>query len=249
MNVNLTAATDINIALFDLDDPYDAQNGKALVQWCSEEDVEAAANCGLLGSLPTEASLEYKAMTITYSGYDGVDGEQGHELIRITGMTTTTLVLKAFTFSVGTAAVAYSWDRGCGGVFSADIPLEAVLEIGEVPAGVEEFKVTLTSSNDVDVQLYDLGSLETFPEGQAIIAYCSNAATCNYGHTATNSTQISGKYRGLTYHYSGWDGVADQGSGVESIQVEGTLNTKLKMTAYGFEAGTATITYSYFQDS
>ena len=76
-------------------------------------------------------------------------------------------------------------------------------------------------------------------------------------------------YRGLKYTYSGYGGTTSGKSGHEFIVIPGcafirssfhfffssysspsisrTTNTRLRMLAYGFEAGVATVSYSYYE--
>lgn len=59
-------------------------------------------------------TLEYAGMVITYSGYNGVDGNWGHEEIHIEGRVTRTLTMKAFGYAPGDATVNYEWGTGVG---------------------------------------------------------------------------------------------------------------------------------------
>ena len=88
----------------------------------------------------------------------------------------------------------------------------------------------------MDIQLYDTEDIASFAERAAVIAYCSPASTCNYGNLTT-AEEIEGTYRGLTYRYSGWEGISGD-PGREA-------NRALQMSAYGFDSGTATVFYTY----
>ena len=59
-------------------------------------------------------TLEYQGMTITYSGYNGVDGNWGHETITIDGRVSRTLTMKAFGYAPGSATINYEWGVGVG---------------------------------------------------------------------------------------------------------------------------------------
>ena len=78
-------------------------------------------NHGLLSG-PTQESVTYAGMTITYSGYNGRSGNWGLEYIRITGDTTVPLTVKVFGYQSGTAEVTYSWGSG-GNVAPASRPI------------------------------------------------------------------------------------------------------------------------------
>lgn len=203
LKVDLQAQMDLDIALFDLDMPFDGDNSQAIVQWCSAADRRAQANCGVLGAKAGEASATYAHMNITYSGYDGVNGRPGSEYLRISGMATRRLELRVFAFEVGSASVTYSWGPGCGGSFQAKVLKRAVVQIGQLPRGVRGLRVSLQSASDVDIQLYDVEDTFQFPEGAAIVAYCSPESTCNYG-ALTGSGPQQGWHEGAFYRSLRW---------------------------------------------
>lgn len=65
-------------------------------------------NHGLLHG-PTQETVTYQGMSITYSGYNGRGGNQGLEDITISSTLTRTLTMKVFGYASGTAQVDYSW--------------------------------------------------------------------------------------------------------------------------------------------
>ncbi len=81
----------------------DALDGTEIVAWPS----------GLMNG-PAEQSLTYRDMDITWSGYNGIDGNLGHERIEIAGATTRPLELRAFGYQAGNADVDYEWGDGVG---------------------------------------------------------------------------------------------------------------------------------------
>jgi len=243
LRVELEAAEDLDIALFDVDDTSTYDNGQAVVQWCPQGNKGSKLNCGVLGMDSKEDTQAYAGMTITYSGYGGKDGQAGHEYIVIEGMTTRRLMMRAYAFEAGAAKVNYAWGRGYGGVFMVDVPLKGSLLVGDIPTGVTGLTIALRAGTDVDVQLYDLDDTSQFRPGQAIIG-CCNTKNCNYG-ALTSADWIQGEYQGLTYAYSGWNGVQGGGKGDEQIKVLGTTTRRLRMTIYGYKAGQAEVTYQY----
>lgn len=69
---------------------------------------------------PTQETIEYNGLRITYSGYNGRDDNWGKEDIRITGTLENTLTVKVYGYQAGFADVTYSWGHGqngdsCGG--------------------------------------------------------------------------------------------------------------------------------------
>jgi len=247
LRINLESEQDLDIALFDLDDPNFGTDGKAIVLWCSKSDRDNGENCGFLGGSTTRESGTYQDMQIEYSGYYGVGG-RGNEYINIQGMTTRKLMMKVNPYKTGNTKVSYSWGEGCGGRFSVPLKVDEKVLIGEVPAGVTDLHVEMYSEgkNDVDIQLYDKNTkTRGFSEGDAIIAYCNKEreTDCNYG-SVTDNKATEGEYADVTYKYSGYYGIGGN-RGHETIDVEGTTNRALVMQAYGYRAGDAVITYSY----
>jgi uncharacterized protein YkwD len=92
LEISLESPNDVDIQL------YDAESGTAIVAWPS----------GILKGSTTE-SIIYENMEIEWSGYNGVDGKPGYEYIKINGETQKTLIMKAFGYESGVAAVTYSW--------------------------------------------------------------------------------------------------------------------------------------------
>ncbi len=76
------------------------------------EEIVAWPN-GLING-PTGKVITYHGMRIEYSGYNGIDGNAGHETIAITGKVTRNLTMKAFGYAAGTADITYLWGHGVG---------------------------------------------------------------------------------------------------------------------------------------
>merc|ERR1712093_3830 len=57
----------------------------------------------------TKASLNYAGGKITYSGWVGTDGKMGNEYIHITGKLKVPVMVRAYGYVKGNAAVTYSW--------------------------------------------------------------------------------------------------------------------------------------------
>lgn len=93
LSVELQAAADIDIRLVDL------ETGTAVV-----------SDSGGLLSGSDVASVNYRNMTISYSGYNGDGSGLGNEYIRIEGATTSKLELRAYGYQAGSAVVNYAWD-------------------------------------------------------------------------------------------------------------------------------------------
>lgn len=112
---------------------------------------QSYSNIGTLGSDAGEKTAKYDGMTVSYSGYEGVDGQPGKEWITITGETSTALEMKAFAFEAGDALVEYEWDRvqttcclgtaACTGSFSSSISKGSTVDIGSIPTGKKYLKV------------------------------------------------------------------------------------------------------------
>jgi hypothetical protein len=90
LKIVLESDVDVDVQLYD--------GTTALVQW-PDGQLSGAG----------EASMTYKGMTITWSGYNGVDGLLGHEFITVEGEVSTDLTMKAYGYAAGDAQVNYSW--------------------------------------------------------------------------------------------------------------------------------------------
>ena len=56
----------------------------------------------------TETTGDYNGVQITYSGWNGVDGNLGNEAITLSGTTRNTFVMRAFGYEAEDVQVAYS---------------------------------------------------------------------------------------------------------------------------------------------
>jgi len=92
VKINLTSEEDIDIQLF-------GEDGTAIARW-KPAGLMSGAN---------EQNIEYHNMRITWSGYDGTNGNKGDEYINIEGNTTEVLTMKVFGYELGEATVTYSW--------------------------------------------------------------------------------------------------------------------------------------------
>lgn len=92
LEIKLASEEDVDLQL------YDADNGTTIVAWPT----------GLLKGATTQSVL-YEGMEIEWSGYNGDGVNPGHEYIKIIGVTTKNLIIKAFGYQTGTAIVTYSW--------------------------------------------------------------------------------------------------------------------------------------------
>jgi hypothetical protein len=115
------------------------------------------------------------------------------------------------------------------------------LDVGIIPAGMLDLRVTLSAFADVDIQLYDRDATSNFGEGQAIVAFCAGE-DCNRGILGSSSSQETARYEGRSYTYSGFEG------GNEWVEVDGLTNRNLMMKAYGYGRGKALVEYSYWRN-
>lgn len=254
--IELTAEEDLDIQLYDTEAPgWDVDRypeGKAVVAWCKGD-----CHYGLMAGANDE-EIEYRNMTVRYSGYNGQNGRLRDEYIHLKGSTPSPFSMSVLAFVAGKATVRYSWDdthsaccRGtaaCGGKFEASVPKQESVVIGDVPVGKKDLVIELRSDKDVDIQLYDLESTYTHPETgisepKAIVAWCKG--TCNKGVLGGSSFVGSTEYEGLKYEYSGY-GEVNGKKGHEYIRIHGFTNRKLRMTTFGYASGIAEVEYSYW---
>lgn len=143
LQVNLTSDKDVDIRLY--------ANEDKIVHW----------PYGILRK-SYEETKAYSDVMVTYSGYNGVNGELGHEFIRVEGSIPTVMTMKAFGYRSGFATVNYSWtgkdgcnDSGTGtGTFTQEIKKDQIVIVGSIPADINNLYVSLTSDKDLDIQLY-----------------------------------------------------------------------------------------------
>ena len=197
---------------------------------------------GLLGSEATGQSQECKTWNELEYCYSGWDGDQtangkGNEWITITGDTNRDLTMKAFGYAAGDAVVTYSWaempnciDQGSGS-FTQSIEKNSVVEVGAIPEGKQNLRITLTSEKDVDIQLYD---------GNTPIVMWDNDETALLHGEGRESTT----YKDMIITYSGYNGDGTN-YGNEFITVKGTVATPLTMKAFGYAAGEAQVDYAW----
>ncbi|MCO4770238.1 MAG: hypothetical protein KDA24_09430 [Deltaproteobacteria bacterium] len=103
IELNAGGGNDLDVQLID------AIDGTEIVAWPS----------GILSGAGQQQTT-YHGMTITWSGYNGINGNWGHESIEIAGAVTRPLTMRAFGFQSGDAEVDYEWGDGvgatCGGI-------------------------------------------------------------------------------------------------------------------------------------
>jgi len=251
--VSLSAIRDLDVQVHDLADTSEFEEGRAIVAWCGS----TGCNRGLLDG-PRLETVTYKGMEVEYSGYNGVNGQKGNEYITLDGDTPNDLAVGVLAYRTGTATVQYSWEttntpcclgeEACGGDFTAAIAYRDYVTIGEIPTGVLDLKIYLRADSDVDIQLYDADNTTVWREGQAIIAYCKISDTgCNRGILGNSKDHETAVYQGLEYEYSGFNGDQEGNKGHEYIYINGKTNRNLVMKAFGYQAGRATVEYSYWE--
>jgi len=217
VEIKLTSDKDVDIQLFD-------EDGTKIVQWPDGMLNEAG-----------EGSRTYKGVTVKYSGYNGDGTNLGHEYIKLTGETQNKFTMKAYGYAAGSAQVDYSWkakadcDDSGSGSFTQAITKDAVVTVGTIPAGKSDIKIQLTSTVDIDIQLFDKdgAKLVHWPDGQL-----------------KGPTEESMTHKGVKITWSGYNGDGS-GKGNEYIEIEGKTTTDYTMKAFGYEAGTAKVDYSW----
>jgi len=183
---------------------------------------------------PTFECATYKGVEYCYSGYNGVDGQLGHETIEVRGDTNIELEMKAFGYAAGDANVTYSWqplptcnEKGSGS-FSTTLSQGAVDLIGDIPVNKIGVEILLDSSQDLDIQLFDGEvALVKWPDGQL-----------------SGPGQQELQHNGMKITWSGYNGT--NGSwGNEYIRIEGRVSSKLTMKAFAYASGSADVTYEW----
>jgi|GEM_PF-2834075 hypothetical protein len=224
VEITLVADADVDVQLY-------AADGTKVVHWPDGLLKEAGPG-----------TATYAGLSVSWSGFEGIGGNPGHEKITLEGVTDQEFVMKAFGYAAGQAQIDYKWDAkpGCtatvsdsgSGSFSQAIAHREVVTIGEIPAGLKNIEIKLNSSVDVDVQLIAADGTKVVHWSEGLLR----------GETATSAS-----YDGVVIHWSGYAGDGS-GAGNESIRIEGTTASALTMKAFGYEAGSATVNYSWGND-
>ena len=134
---------------------------------------------------------------------------------------------------IGGKADGFDWGSPCRagtGTFTQPIAKDAVVLVGEIPAGRVGVEIKLTSPEDVDIQLYD-------KEGNKAIVQWPD------GLMSGDDTQ-SITYKGIKITWSGYNGDGTN-LGHEYIKLEGETSTTFVMKAYGYAAGAAQVDYKW----
>merc|ERR1711977_701826 len=104
-NVKVTLKTKKDVDL----EVWGPQGKIAIVAW-------DCANHNKIHKTPTKCldtsykkSIKYAGAIIEYSGYNGQNGNLGHEYIKIKGKSAEPLTIQAYAYRAGTAKVDYSW--------------------------------------------------------------------------------------------------------------------------------------------
>lgn len=189
-----------------------------------------------------EKSTRYKGSEVTYSGYDGVDGDKGDEFIEIGGTVPVDMTMKVFGYRAGHATVKYSWSGKAGcttqesgtGKFAQELKKGVSRLVGNIPANVRNIDINLTSSNDLDIQLFD-------EKGTAIISWKPQGLMSGMGVQSMD-------YHGMRITWSGYAGTMGN-HGNEYIRINGTTSEMLIMKVYGYENGNAEVNYAWGTES
>lgn len=128
------------------------------------------------------------------------------------------------------------------GTFQQPIAKDAVVEVGEIPAGKEGVYIELKSYKDIDIQLYDRAT------GYPIVKWPDGDLNKNYNQSTTyagSRIEWSG-YNGDCQFFNGDYSVCEAGTspGNEYIKIDLT-QTPLTMKAFGYDSGEARVNYSW----
>lgn len=219
LRVELISDKDVDIRLY-------GDNSDKIVHW----------PYGLLHGSRDEKAM-YKDVNITYSGYNGVDGEKGHEYIEVEGSTPTNMTMKAFGYKAGFATVNYSWigkvecevtAQGSAS-FQQDLEQNATAFVGVIPAGIKNLMIELSSSDDIDIQLYT-------QEGTPLVKW--------HGGLLDGAGKQILDYQDMQIEWSGYNGVNGH-AGDEYIKVTPQTSQALIMKVFGYQSGVADVNYSW----
>ena len=220
LQVELISPEDVDIRLY-------GENKDKIVHWPS----------GLLHTSSKE-SKTYKDVVVEYSGFNGLNGKRGYEYIKIEQEIPIAMEMKAFGYRAGKATVNYSWTgkKGCtpsqngSGKFTQKIAQKEITLVGTIPPNISDVMIDLSSSKDIDIQLYA-------KDGTPIVSWKPKGILSGSGKQTT-------VYDGMTIEWSGYNGVEGK-SGHEYIKISGKTSQMLVMKVYGYVAGDAEVNYSW----
>ena len=225
LSINLTAVADLDIELWD--------GNVFVVGW------EANGNRAIIHG-ETQTTGDYNDVTITWTGWNGVDGNLGSESITIAGTTKNTFIMKAFGYEGGSVKVDYSWDgtyvlvpaaTGSGKFYRA-VPQNDRIAIGTIPTGVDNLQIDLTAAKDLDIELWDG---ETF-----VVGWQSGGKQS----LIYSNSPVTGFYGGVTISWTGWDG-SNGKKGDESVSISGTTQNPFLMKVFGYQEGIVSVDYTW----
>lgn len=276
LSVLLTAGSfDLDIQIYDTEDNFNPlvdnsfDEGRAVIAWCSPLLPAGSCNRGVIDSATLDTAI-YKDATYEYSGFNGefdansLLGNKGDEYITVSE-TTTSIDLYAYAYQTGVVDVSYSWEKtitscclgteACSGTdFTRTVAANEVSELGVLESGYQNIRIDLTSTVDIDIQLF------TVADGTPIIRWCDpinilTGSDCVKGFLGNQGSfeSYTDPNTGVKYDYSGFDGESyvEDGQtkyrrGNEYIEISGVLTEDLMMKVYGFNAGSSKVVWSYF---
>lgn len=112
--IDLTAENDLDIELWD--------GNTFVVDW-KANDVKAQIWSN------DQITDSYNGVTITWSGWDGVGGHRGNEILRLNGTTRNSFEMKVFGFQAGTVNVDYRWGEDLSVIFDVGSITESLVGI------------------------------------------------------------------------------------------------------------------------
>ena len=151
-------------------------------------------------------------------------------------LTYSLLIFSSPSFAAFDFCQGNNGENGGSDTFQQQIPLNGVVEVGELPIGISGVEIYLKSTVDIDVQLYDK---ET---GKKLIHWPN-------GVLSAGGNQ-SFDYHGILIEWSGYNGDGT-GKGNEYIKISGNddpstpTNRAFIMKVFGYKAGLADVDYSW----
>lgn len=132
--------------------------------------------------------------------------------------------IKGFDFGDGTS--------GGSGSFNEYIPQNGRAVIGSIPSGIKNLRVSLKALQDLDIELWNGNTL--------VVGWNADGKS----GLITSGSKVTGTYNGDTITWSGWNGDGT-GLGNEYIEINGTTKNNYVMKAFGYQAGTSGVNYSW----
>jgi len=185
LSIQLISDNDVDIQL------YDKDNGIEIIAW--PNGILNAAN---------KQTTSYKGMNIEWSGYNGDGINYGHEYIKISGVTTQNLTMKAFGYKAGYATINYSWGSETTSGNDIELDLRSGQDNSDILLSESSIPASSCTFKDVDQSQWYAKYVNALCSSGIIVGYYTNSGAEYRPSNPANWAEVS-KVINLTYDHNG----------------------------------------------